>query len=686
MSHGSTAPFVTQARVLGGGIASAGGATTPTVNSPRRYLAAPTVEAGFANSGAANNLPMMGAEAAEAVVDEVTLLEAALREATQRKRHIGGGGHGGAGVYMGSPLETMVGDPREQLRYAAPQQEMNFVGMPGMPTAVYGDQATQAYGAQLKAWIDMQVDARLNVVIPSLLDRELSSFQQESAAGIRMYQCLEDNIGREIDLVKGAQAKLLAVVEGLSDEVVQLKVQGEALAAMEKIMLTVEELQQSVAARDRDPAFLEQLSLHEGAIAEIRGLHQNGYGELQARFDEMRRLHDALHSRHETGHSELQSRSLELQHLHNGLAGRHDKHEESIADILSALAETRSLHGDLQDRHQTGFAELQRLYGETQSHHKRSIEEIMEQMRHRTSSDETNAMMGLRQEVADVVNMISQHETRLSAWRTEITAEVGEELKAIDALQQSDAKKNQDFHRLMTELRAETSSAFRSEAAAVAALDEQLWLTDQRLGQRIDELAHSHRESITVVERRIGGVLQNRLNARDRAEAATILSPVSSSPLRQRLEATTTGNEAVRIARRINIEGGSVKDNSDGVGTLHVSAGYRPLREASRTLNGRSLLRANDEAETEVRIIEESCARTVPEESRAQYSDEAQSNGGLRPSTSLRTLAARRLRGTGDDDEVRADTEVREYVEYGKDDSATAPGFGTRRLLRAQLR
>jgi len=66
--------------------------------------------------------------------------------------------------------------------------------------------------------------------------------------------------------------------------------------------------------------------------------------------------------------------------------------------------------------------------------------------------------------------------------------------------------------------RGEITTAFKSEAAAVAALDEQLWLTDQRLGQRIDELVRSHRDSISVVERRIGNVLHNRLS---RSEADT---------------------------------------------------------------------------------------------------------------------------------------------------------------------
>eukprot|EP00927_Polykrikos_kofoidii_P077118 TRINITY_DN7409_c0_g1_i1.p1 TRINITY_DN7409_c0_g1~~TRINITY_DN7409_c0_g1_i1.p1 ORF type:complete len:1487 (-),score=348.93 TRINITY_DN7409_c0_g1_i1:36-4496(-) len=43
--------------------------------------------------------------------------------------------------------------------------------------------------------------------------------------------------------------------------------------------------------------------------------------------------------------------------------------------------------------------------------------------------------------------------------------------------------------RAVGELRVEVRTALRNEAATVAALDEQVWLTDQRLGQRIDEVA-----------------------------------------------------------------------------------------------------------------------------------------------------------------------------------------------------
>merc|ERR1712139_265552 len=49
-------------------------------------------------------------------------------------------------------------------------------------------------------------------------------------------------------------------------------------------------------------------------------------------------------------------------------------------------------------------------------------------------------------------------------------------------------------------LRAETRAALKSEQNSIAAIDEQLWLTDQRLGQRIDELAHAQERTAVMVQ------------------------------------------------------------------------------------------------------------------------------------------------------------------------------------------
>eukprot|EP00435_Cladocopium_sp_Y103_P049394 s435_g14.t2 len=91
--------------------------------------------------------------------------------------------------------------------------------------------------------------------------------------------------------------------------------------------------------------------------------------------------------------------------------------------------------------------------------------------------------------------------------------------------------------RLVSELRAETTLALNRESAAIAALDEQLWITDQRLGQRIDDL-----EQVRVRER--GSVKNGR-----------VLSSILSETLEETrdLEMEPTTHEAAdRRAKRVS--------------------------------------------------------------------------------------------------------------------------------------
>jgi len=54
--------------------------------------------------------------------------------------------------------------------------------------------------------------------------------------------------------------------------------------------------------------------------------------------------------------------------------------------------------------------------------------------------------------------------------------------------------------RLVADLKAETTRGINRVNSSIAALDEQLWITDQRLGQRIDDLSHQVRGNISFVE------------------------------------------------------------------------------------------------------------------------------------------------------------------------------------------
>merc|ERR1719245_1338847 len=71
------------------------------------------------------------------------------------------------------------------------------------------DTAVASYGAQLRSWVDLQVDARIGQVLPPLLEGELTVVDEKLAAETR--------------LLSDVQAKLLLLLESLSDELASVK-------------------------------------------------------------------------------------------------------------------------------------------------------------------------------------------------------------------------------------------------------------------------------------------------------------------------------------------------------------------------------------------------------------------------------------------------------------------------------
>ncbi|CAE8646709.1 unnamed protein product, partial [Polarella glacialis] len=97
---------------------------------------------------------------AEAVIDEVAVLEEALREAVARRRS--------SGAHLSGPPRPSSG-----------------VGDFSSPGSAKGSQrfdtAVATYGVQLRAWVDLQVDARLAQVLPGLLEGELCAARADYA-------------------------------------------------------------------------------------------------------------------------------------------------------------------------------------------------------------------------------------------------------------------------------------------------------------------------------------------------------------------------------------------------------------------------------------------------------------------------------------------------------------------------
>lgn len=419
---------------------------------------------------------------AEAVLSEVAILEATLREAAAERRtttcptcyH-----PRGADLQMTASSELHLRQPSEQL-----------------------DAAIADYGVRMRSWVDQQVDARISQVLRGVVEGELLAARHEAAGAMATVERLEG----EVCAAAEAQSKLLGVVEGMSEEVTRLKaavsacqlgaqlntavsgatsVRAEALATFEKkVMLTVEELRQKVVAFEQERQQNNphtRLEKQEADLQELR--RQNGHHERC--LTELQRL----------GAAQENSRALKLR-------GLEEQEEEEQAKQRERLAR------QLEAKFAACRAEL----------HAEVTEEIRGAKLTRKAEERLDLMLdGLRSEVAAAASLRADLEERLEVGKEEIREHIFAELRTqVDSLVIDELKGHVDMsqgrlsedlaaaqNRLFADLRAETTAAFRSEAAAVAALDEQLWLTDQRLGQRIDEIAHLHlRDRVASAERR----------------------------------------------------------------------------------------------------------------------------------------------------------------------------------------
>ncbi|CAE7269702.1 unnamed protein product [Symbiodinium natans] len=137
------------------------------------------------------------------------------------------------------------------------------------------DAAVATYGVQLRAWVDMQVDARLGQLLPNFLEGELESLRSEVAASQEATaHAAEASAARlevELGAVADAQAKLLQVVEGMSRELARARAdQGSGRDAWDS---TSQEL---MRVKDQISAIERQVTSIRGELEEDAPLKELG--------------------------------------------------------------------------------------------------------------------------------------------------------------------------------------------------------------------------------------------------------------------------------------------------------------------------------------------------------------------------------------------------------------------------
>lgn len=462
---------------------------------------------------------------AEAVVDEVALLEAALREAAERHR---------AGAILTNSSEGSL-------------ELKDF------------DVAVATYGVQLRAWIDLQVDARLQAGLQSIIEAEVTSRQDVAFA-----LTVAHRVDFEMKAMAETQASLLSVVEGVSEELSQLKASAycqsttEALAIVENaradVLGAAEELKckmhhqgQSNGEAVRELYDLRRGSEDHNVVADLQCLRTELFGALGdlKRQIQSQSLHDETAKEMQVSHKAITN--------HDALAGQLQmlRHEVlgAVEDVKNQAHGQGHRHGKIvedieglrkwQEDHHSVIGDLRYLQKESQCHRdvlskrERQVDDLMRQVHQlevsqtalqRDVQSEDRALKGLQDDLSILTHSFAEQTSRLEARVDAIFNEFreGGSSLGLNSLLESrvevaaQALRNElkvwkehtiedllgHAQKLTAELRVETSAARKSDASALAALDEQLWLTDQRLGQRIDELAHLHLRHRTVIAER----------------------------------------------------------------------------------------------------------------------------------------------------------------------------------------
>jgi hypothetical protein len=368
---------------------------------------------------------------------------------------------------------------------------------------------------------------------------------------------------RDVKEVANAQARLLCVVERVSEE---LSVLGAQVAKSQSAQTDLVTTRLEAAELQRQ--FTELSNSHAHNHAELRNQftaltsdHAHRHNSIAAEFAEDRRLRNEERARHESTFAELRN------HLHGGSAG------DGFFTRVARLETTIAAHGADAKRSQDAFAELRQL-GVAVTRHDASLSEIQRLQqtaeRHeqqmtclRASCQKIEGAGDLRQlaaavtrhdaslnEVQRLLQTAERHEQHITGLRAscqklegtgtcaissahaseevfrKVHETLGQHELAISHLQRQDQARGVPSPRTTVveapvwrlpeapladgwrvELKEEVNrqvmdirGAMQSHAAAIKALDEQVWLLDEQLWQvdkrlerRIDDEMARHR-------------------------------------------------------------------------------------------------------------------------------------------------------------------------------------------------
>lgn len=339
-------------------------------------------------------------------------------------------------------------------------------------------------GPWLRAWVEFQVDARINQAFRDLAEGELLGNGRPFDGGDRLSRISSNyatvtveqasqaaseakglchKLEEEVRLVARAQSHILGTLEGISERV-DLTASGKGNAQVQDST----QLDKDVATRleSRIIELREEAAHHQHQCSDKLASALDVLATTQREVGVLAQAVDRLGERSNGSAISTSADKPVDRFLIDEAEARFEARCERLDRDLVVASKARST---LEGRFEELRTELASAVV-TREDFRQGLEDL--------ATDFAEAMATLKGEVRRVSHFKPEHdkhglEERIELWQAALQ-------KEIEAQQK----------RLVTDLRAEMKSGLRDDTSDLVALDEQLWSTDQRLGQRIDELAH----------------------------------------------------------------------------------------------------------------------------------------------------------------------------------------------------
>ena len=362
------------------------------------------------------------------------------------------------------------------------------------------------------------------------LDRKLNTWKSEVKVEVLEEVSSSSTVNEgdrlKLDSLHREIAQMAAARIDLESQIERLKVEMATMAKPE-LESRIREMQSVLSRRLEDvESSCENLRSEMSAAMSTRVEHLDA--RMQEAHQGLSRRFDALQV---AAAEDVESARLEIKKL-STLVKRIEDRQASLLEEVSG--EVRASVVALRDEGASSTSELSRKFADLAAR--------LEQMEvEQTTARATREMFEyrIREATTETKQCVDLLQGEMSSLGQKLSSEVAEWRERLrEELLASQRK-------LTGEVR-EARSLFKEDQNAIAALDEQLWLTDQRLGQRIDEILQAAQRG----NRLAVAMADEAVASQSIASAARIMEPIVDEADLTVLN-QSTGRSGLAMARRV---------------------------------------------------------------------------------------------------------------------------------------